>query len=217
MVVAPSSVPMLAITCRSIADRQARPGSVVFQHAADRPVDVVPPQHFQHDVLGAHPIGERADQLDAPHAGHFDIKGKAGHRQRDFEPAGADGQHAHRAGGRRVAVGAQQRLARLAESLLVHGMADAVARTAVPDSKPAAGAFQEEMVVRVFGVFLDQIVIDVLDRESPSEPGPTPSPPARASPACPSRPASAFGRSAIRSRLPASSSLRRGETESICG
>ena len=47
--------------------RQAgQPRSVIFQHAADGPVDVVPPQHFQHDVLGAHPVGSAPTNL-TPH------------------------------------------------------------------------------------------------------------------------------------------------------
>ena len=41
---------------------------------------------------------------------------------------GADGQHPEPAAGRRVRIGAQQRLARHAEALQVHLVADAVAR-----------------------------------------------------------------------------------------
>ena len=148
--------------------RQPRP--VILEHAADRAVDVVASKHFEHDILRAHPIGERPHQLDPPHAGHLHIKRMPGHRQGHFESAGSDGQHAHRAGRRRVAVGAHQRLARFAESLLMHRMAHAVAGPAEPEAKPPARAFEKQVVVGILGVFLNQVVIDVLHRQLGADP-----------------------------------------------
>ena len=122
-------------------------------------------EHFEHDVLRAHPIGERPHQFDPPHAGHLHIERMPGHCQCHFESSGSDGQHAHRAGRRRVAVGAHQRLARFAESLLMHGMAHPVAGPAEPDTKPPARAFEKQVVVGILGVLLNQVVIDVLHRQ----------------------------------------------------
>ena len=96
---------------------------------------------------------------------HLHVERLAGHGQGHLQPAGADGQHAQRAGRRRVAVRAQQGLARLAEALHVHGVADAVARAAEPDAEPLAGALQEEVVVGILDIRLDQVVVDVLGRD----------------------------------------------------
>ena len=67
-----------------------------------------------------------------------------------------------RTGRRRVAVRAQQGLARLAEVLHVHGVRDAVAGAREVHAEALAGALQEQVIVRVLEVFLDQVVVDVL-------------------------------------------------------
>ena len=58
-----------------------------------------------------------------------------------------------------------ERLARLAEALHVDRMADAVARTAVPQPEAPAGAAQEQMVVGILVVGLQEVVVDVLRRQ----------------------------------------------------
>ncbi len=65
-----------------------------------------------------------------------------------------------------MAVGADQRLAGLAEALHVDRMADAVARPRVPDPESAAGRAQEHVLIRVELVVLDKVVVDVLRRET---------------------------------------------------
>ena len=71
--------------------------------------------------------------------------------------------HADRAARRRVAVGTEERLARLAEVLLVTRMAHSVSRPRVPHPESLACAAQEEVVVGVLVVRLDDVVVDVLD------------------------------------------------------
>jgi hypothetical protein len=90
--------------------------------------------------------------------------------ERHFYPAGAEREHAERAGRRRMAVGADQRLAGFPEALHVDGVAHAVAGAAVPDTEALARAAQELVVVCVLVVLLQQIVIDVLRRELGPDP-----------------------------------------------
>jgi hypothetical protein len=84
--------------------------------------------------------------------------------QRDVETTGPDCQHAERPCSRRMTIGSQQALTRFSEPLHVHDMADPVARRRIPDSEPAAGAFEKQMIVGIAVVYLKlkQIVIDVL-------------------------------------------------------
>src|SRR5215210_6184575 len=63
-----------------------------------------------------------------------------------------------------MAIGAKQCFARLAKMLHMHGVADAIARAAEPDAETLTGTLQEEMIIGVLVIGLDQVVIDVLDR-----------------------------------------------------
>src|SRR5690606_24731604 len=111
----------------------------------------------------AAPLRELARQAHAPDLRHPQVDRLTGDRLRDLDAAEADGQHAQRAGRRRVAVGADHRLTGYAETLHVRRMRDAVARLGVPDAEPSAGRAQEVVVVRVLVVGLQQVVVDVLD------------------------------------------------------
>ncbi|MNZ68343.1 hypothetical protein D3C78_866080 [compost metagenome] len=142
-----------------------KPVAVVLEDLAHPSADIVATQHFQDDVLGADPVGQAPGQADADDARHPDVEGLAGDRQRHFQAAGADGEHAHRAGRAGVAVGAEQGAARLAEVLHVHRVAHPVARPAEPDAETPAGALQEQVVVGVLEVGLQQVVVDVLHRD----------------------------------------------------
>ena len=138
--------------------------TVVLDDPAEPSVDVVAPQHLEDHVLGAHPFGELADQPDAPDLRHREMERLACDRERDLETAGADCQHPERPGGAGVAVGADHRLARGAEALHVHRVADTVARLAEPEAEPAARALEEHVVVGVAEVGLEDVVVDVLGR-----------------------------------------------------
>ena len=48
---------------------------------------------------------------------------------------------------------------------LTSRMADAVSRTAEPDTEPRCRGFQKSMVVGVFEIVLNEIVIHILDRD----------------------------------------------------
>lgn len=140
--------------------RETRP--VVLDDLTDATLHVVTPQHFQDDVLRADPVGQRTAEPYAENFRHFEIERFAGHGESHVESAGAEGQHAQRSGGRRMGVGTDERLAGFAESFLMHGMADAVARSRIPHAEFFAGRLQEDVIVRVFVVRLQEIVIDVL-------------------------------------------------------
>ena len=109
--------------------------------------------------------GRLPRQLDAHDLRHDDVERLAGHRHRHVEAAGADGQHARAAARRRVAVGAEERLAGGAEALQVHLVADAVARPREVDAVLGRDALQEAMVVGVLEARLEHVVVDVADRE----------------------------------------------------
>ncbi len=64
-----------------------------------------------------------------------------------------------------MAVGSQQYRAGPAETLHVDYVAYAVARLAIPDAPPPTRTLEEQMVIRVPGVRLQEIVINVLCRK----------------------------------------------------
>ena len=150
----------------AIPDRQrGHPRPVVLDQPARCPVGAVAPQHLQDDVLGAHPGLQFTDEADTPDLGHRQVQGLAGENQRHRQATGADGQHAERSRGARMAVGAEQAGAGAPEGLLVHGVADPVARPAEPQPEPLAGAAHHQVVLGVVPVRLQQQVIDVADGE----------------------------------------------------
>ena len=143
--------------------KQAR--AMVFDNLADAAGDAVTAQHFEDHVLGADPIRRRAGQLHSEHRRHCRRIGIARHREGDIEPAGADRQHAQRAGGGRVTVGPKQRFAGTPEAFHVNDVTDAVAWPRIPYPISSTGAFEEEVVLGVQIVDLQQVVIDVLNAD----------------------------------------------------
>ena len=143
--------------------RQAR--AVVLDDASQPALHAVAAQHLEHDVLGADPVRQISHQAYTPDRRHAQVERLAGHGDGDVEPAGADRQHAERAGRAGVAVGTEQRRAGLAEPLHVNGVAHSVARPAVPDTETLTGTLQKDVIVRVSVIRLDQIVVHVLNRK----------------------------------------------------
>ena len=139
--------------------------TIVLDDLAHAAFNAVAAQHLENHVLGAHPIRQPAGELHPPDLGHGRKEWLARHRQRHFQPAGADGQHAQRAARRCVAVRAEQRLARFAEVLLMTRVAHAISRSGKPDAEALARAAQEEMVVGILVIGLDDIVVDILDAD----------------------------------------------------
>ena len=64
-----------------------------------------------------------------------------------------------------MAVGSKQSLARNAETFHMKHMAHAIAWVAKPDAELLAGASQEYVIVRILIIFLQEIVIDILNRD----------------------------------------------------
>jgi hypothetical protein len=62
-----------------------------------------------------------------------------------------------------VAVRAEQRLARFTEVFLVARVTHPVSRSRVPHATALAGAAQKKMIVGGFEVFLNDVVVNVLD------------------------------------------------------
>ena len=120
-------------------------------------------QQPQDDVLGRHPRAQPAAQLHADHARAGEVERPAAHGHGHVQPAGPDGEHAHAAGGGRVAVAAQQRPARAGEPLQVDLVADAVARPRMIHADLGRDGLEVQVVVVVLRPELGHVVVDVAD------------------------------------------------------
>ena len=119
------------------------------------------PQQLQAHILGADPGPEGTGQVYLVKLGHGDIVGTAAHGHCHIHAAGAKGQHAQAAAGGGVAVGADEGLARLAEPLQVHLMADTIAGTGEPDAVLGCHRLQIPVVVRIFKAALQGVVVHI--------------------------------------------------------
>ena len=120
-------------------------------------------EHFQDHVFRAHPVRQRAREPYAPDFGHIDVERLSLHGQRHLHASRPDGQHADGAGGGGMAVGPEQRFARLSEPLLMQRVTHAISRAAVPDAETLTRAEQEQMIVLILRIFLQKVVVHVLD------------------------------------------------------
>ena len=118
-------------------------------------------ENFEAYILGADPRGQLAGEVDLEHARHVDVIGAAGHGHGHVHAARAHGQHAQRAAGGRVAVRADERLARLAEALQMHLMADAVAGAGEAHAVFARHGLDKAVVVGIFKAALEGVVVDI--------------------------------------------------------
>ena len=145
--------------------QSVEPRPIVFDDPAHSALNAVAAQHLEDHVFGAHPIWQPAGELHPPDLGHGREKCLARHGQRHFQSAGSDGQHAQCAARRSVAVGAEERSARLAEVLLVARVAHAISRPGIPHAETLARAAQEQVVIGILVIRLDDVVVDVLDAD----------------------------------------------------
>ena len=128
-------------------------------------------QQLEDHVLGLDPgplklvLEEDADDL-----GTRQLEGMPGHADRDVEPARADRDHPGRPRLRRVAVGADERLARHGEALAVDVVADPVPGPREPDAVLRGHRLEEPVVVGVLEVDLEDVVVDVDDRRVDLDP-----------------------------------------------
>jgi hypothetical protein len=149
----------------SIHDRQiCYTVAVILDCPIQSAGDTVTTQHLENDVLCRHPCRQSPGQLHAPHFRHAQADSSARHGRRHVGAASGKGQHAERPRGTRVAVRADETRARDPESLHVHGMADAVARRAVPDAVAVARTAQKRVIVSVLVILLQEVVVDILNR-----------------------------------------------------
>ncbi len=122
------------------------------------------PQQFEDDVLGLYPGPLKlALEPDLDHLRARDLIRVAAEDDRDVEPAGPDRDHAQAPALHGVGVGAEHRLAGLAEALHVDVVADPVARAREVQPVLARQRLEHEVVVGVLEVELDHVVVDVLD------------------------------------------------------
>ena len=136
-------------------------GAAPLDDRADAALDRQDAQQLEADVLGRDIGLQRAGEVDLEHLRHGDVVRTAAHGDRDVHATGAEGQHADAAAGGRVAVGADERLARLAEALELHLVADAVARAGEPDAVLFGHGLEIAVVVRVFKAGLQRVVVDI--------------------------------------------------------
>ena len=136
-------------------------GAAPLDDRADAALDRQDAQQLEADVLGRDIGLKRAGEVDLEHLRHGDVVRAAAHGDRDIHATGAEGQHADAAAGGRVAVGADERLARLAEALELHLVADAVARAGEPDAVLLGHGLEIAVVVRVFKAGLQRVVVDI--------------------------------------------------------
>ncbi len=112
-----------------------------------------------------------AFEVDLYHGRARKVKRLSRHRLRDVQSAGADGDHAQRAAGGRVAVGADQRFARTAEALQMDLVANSVPGARQNDAELLRDAHQVPVIVSVFKADLNRVVVDVAHRQLRADPG----------------------------------------------
>ena len=136
----------------------------VLYDLADTALDGHLAQYVQNNVLRRYPRRQLAGQVDADHLRHRDVVRAAAHCDCNVQTAGTERQHADTAAGRRMAVRADQGLARCAEALQMHLMADAVACLRIVDTVLLSDRTDIFVVVRILEAGLQGIVVNVSDR-----------------------------------------------------
>ncbi len=154
-----------------VADRPpvgcGQPGDAVTEELEDQPpaaADVTPPQQLEHDVFRLHPGLQPAAQLDARDPRALEYVRLARHRHGHLGRACADRQHPERPCHGRVAVRAQQHVARPAEALEVKVVRDAVSGARVERPVTRGPTAEVGVVLGVPVVELQRVVVDVRDR-----------------------------------------------------
>ena len=151
---------------RALGDGERRHAfPAVFDDLPDAALDREAAQQFQNNVLGRDPRREAAGEVDAENARHFDAVRAAAHRHGHVQTAGAEGQHADAAAGRRMAVRPDERFPGDSEALQMHLMADAVARAREAQPVLFGDGLDITVVVGVFKPVLKGVVIYVRHRK----------------------------------------------------
>ena len=128
------------------------------------PAHPAPAQQLEDHVLRLDPRPlELVLEEDADDLGARQLERVPRHADRDVEPAGADRDHPGRPRLRRVAVGADEGLARNGEALAVDVVADPVPGPREPGAVLRRHRLEEPVVVGVLEVDLEDVVVDVDD------------------------------------------------------
>ncbi len=122
-------------------------------------------QDLERDVFRADVRRELAGEHDLHHLRHGEEERPAAHTHGDVHAAGADGQHAEPAARRRVRVGADERLARHAEALVVDLVADTVSVLRELGAVVRGDRLQEDVVVGRLALEPERGVVGVGDGE----------------------------------------------------
>ena len=137
--------------------------SGILDYITDAAFDAHNPENFEDNVLGRYPVPEFSAEFYVYDLRVGDIVRAAAHSYRHVETARADGKHADAAAGGRVAVGADQRLARHAEAFKMDLVADAVSGSAEVDPVLLRDGSDESVVVSIFKAGLERVVVYVRD------------------------------------------------------
>ena len=142
----------------------------VLVDTAQTALDRVAAEHLEDDILAGAARTELAGQIDPDDLRHFQTDGQTGHCGRAIHTAAADGQHTDGTAGGGVTVGAEAGLARDAEPRILDAVHDAVARTREVDAVLLGNGGQEDVVIRGVGVDIQQVVVEVADRNFGADP-----------------------------------------------
>ena len=141
--------------------RHSLPG--VLEDAVDVALGAEVLQDREDHILGADPRAQRPAEADLDDSRTDEVEGTAGHGDGHIEAPRPDGDHGEASAGGGVAVAAEKGLARLAEALQVHLVADSVARLGEDHPLGRGDALQVAVVVGVLEADLDGIVVHVAD------------------------------------------------------
>src|SRR5215212_4443731 len=158
-VVAPSSAIMLQIVVRPVTSMFATPGP---QNSKIRPRPPLTPRRFKSSRITSFGVtqSERAPVSSTPTTlGAGVLKGWPAITRATSRPP------APIARGSRMGICPYERRAGSGEARNVQVVADAVPRAGVVDTGSGGEALQEAVVIRVLEVKLDDVVVNVLDRE----------------------------------------------------
>ena len=133
----------------------------VLHHLADTALDGQPAQDFQNNVLRRNAVGQLAMQAHADDTRARQIIRAAAHRDRNVQSARADGKHPNAATRGRMAVRAEQRVARHAEALQLYLMADTVAGLRAVNAMLFRHRLDVIVVIRIFKASLQRVMVNV--------------------------------------------------------
>src|SRR5215208_3681588 len=132
-----------------------------------RPRPPLTPRRFRSSRITSFGVtqSESPCKLDADDLGSGGLEGLTSHYEGYVEAAGPDRYGPEGSGGSRMGIRPDERRTGSGETLHVQVVADSVPGTGVVDAVSGGETLQEAVVVRVLEVELDDVVVNILDRE----------------------------------------------------